>query len=267
MKGKSEMRLVSAWLCSVLLVAGTAFAQTAEETAAAKETHIDGLRLVNATQMSGPTGKYLAGLGLSLGYTIADTQPGGGKYFCGALQPQSITYVSEQITNALMKMPPAAVTGMGLKYIILCSTAKAGGTVIGGIPVPPLNLLMLNVEGGNARPEHLQSVTLHEYFHLVEYKQNSYSDADWEQRFKGYTHAGVVARGAIGSAGPGFLNQYAATLPGEERAELFATMLLQPYDLLTYIKEKDDKVLLQKVLFINSKTEKMLAFKPLKGGS
>ena len=79
-------------------------------------------------------------------------------------------------------MPYESVRKLGLRFVILCGAAKEGERPIGGINVPPLNLLMLEVGPS------LERTTLHELYHLAESRYNTLADADWDRQFAGYAN-------------------------------------------------------------------------------
>jgi hypothetical protein len=107
---------------------GTALGQSPEDQRAADETEFPGLRLVAPRYVD----SRLTLLGIQIGYVEQDVRLGTtGKYFCGGL--------------SLARLPYESVRKLGLRYVILCGGAKSGERGIGGIPVPPLNVLMLNV--------------------------------------------------------------------------------------------------------------------------
>lgn len=78
-----------------------ASAQTLSEQQAAKETYIDGLRLLEAAAQE----PRLTTLGIHLGYVEQDTRPGGGRYFCGAMSRHESRSAGRIITTALLKLP------------------------------------------------------------------------------------------------------------------------------------------------------------------
>jgi hypothetical protein len=239
---------------------GSASAQTASEQQAAKETYIDGLRLLEAASLQ----PRLATLGINLGYVVQDTRPGGGKYFCGAMTRDESRAAARIITNALSKLPDAAIGKLGLRYVILCSRAMAAGQRIGGIPVPPLDLLMLDVGESGNDTLYLQHLFLHELFHLAEYRFNTYQDAEWEKLFgAGYanSYGGRAKRSTIGSGKRGFLNAYAETYPHEERAELFAFLVLHPAEVVAHIKATNDEVLKEKALYLARKCQRLMGIR------
>jgi hypothetical protein len=233
-----------------------ALTQPLSEEQAAKETYIDGLRLL-ASDAQEPR---LTTLDIHLGYVEKDTNPGGGKYFCGALSSDESSSRGRIINTALTRLPDSSLEKLGLKYVILCSRAMAAGQRIGGIPVPPLNLLMLDVGGPESDSSYLQHLFFHELYHLIEFRFKTFQDADWQMQFgTGYANSyeGRIKQTAIGSGKRGFLNGYAETFPHEDRAELFAAMLLSPAEVVAHINATNDDVLKEKAHYVVEKCARL----------
>ncbi len=231
--------------------------QSLTEQSASKETYIEGLRLLSS--LSGSL--HLVKNGISLGYVEKDENPGGGKYFCGALSKNKSSRAGKIINDTLSVFTNSSIKTLNLKYLILCSDTKSGGRAIGGIPVPPLNLIMLSVGNNENSPAYLKHTFLHELYHFIEYRFGSNKDPDWQKLFaKGYTNSyhGKMKNSVIGSAKKGFLNVYSTSFPHEERAELFATLLLKPAEVVAHIKASNDEILKDKVKYVVDKCERLL---------
>jgi hypothetical protein len=234
------------WLCLVPMLAPAA----PSERDGARETEFEGLRLLGSSQE-----RRLTQLGVSLGYVETDTRPGGGQYVCGALDRNSALSAASSVAEALQYLPDTAFARLRLRYVVLCGFATAAGQSIGGIPVPPLDLLMLDASGSAGN---LQHTTLHELYHLFEYRIGSFSDAAWSGQFEGYSNSypGLLRRSPVGSGRAGFINSYGESHPHEERAELFAFMLLSPAAVAAQAAR--DPVLRRKTEYIADKCERQL---------
>lgn len=227
---------------------------------AAKETEIEALRLLDDPS---PEGR-LTKLGVSLGYVEETTHPGGGQYLCGGLTSDESRAAGTVVATALARLPDASLERLGLRYVILCGQAMAGSRRIGGIPVPPLNLLMLDVGASGRNQAYLQHLFLHELYHLIEYRFNTFNDADWQARFgtgyaSGYGSEGTQS--TIGSGKRGFLNSYSETFPHEDRAELFALLLLEPAAVDAHIQTAGDDPLRQKVQYMVEKVDRLIGLR------
>lgn len=227
------------------------------EQQAAKETDIDGLRLLD-TAVQEPR---LTTLDIHLGYVEKDIYPGGGQYLCGGMSSDESRSAGSVIAGALSRLPDASLRKLGLRYVILCSRATAAGRRIGGIPVPPLNLLMLDVGGSGNNDSYLEHLFLHELYHLIEFRFNTFRDSDWQARFgTGYAngYGAETTQATLGSGKTGFLNAYAESFPHEERAELFASLLLNPAEVAAHIQATNDDVLKEKALYVVEKCARLM---------
>jgi hypothetical protein len=264
----TRARLSSRWLRAVLTLAMSVAAcdrakhvesqprtEPLTEQQAAKATEIDGLRLVHASD-----DQRLANLDVQLGYVIDGTHPGGGRYFCGGMATDESRSAAGVIADALSRLPDGSATKLGLRFVILCSSALADGKRIGGIPVPPLDLLLLNVGAGGNNEAYLQHIFLHELFHFIEFRDNTFQDRDWQSRFgAGYLNSYGTGgeRTTVGSGKRGFLNSYSETFPHEERAELFASMLLDATAVAAHVRATNDDMLRDKVRYVADKCARL----------
>jgi hypothetical protein len=232
----------------IALAFATAPAFAADERQAARDTEFDGLKLLDA--------QYGAA-GVQFGYVEKDTRPSEGSYLCGAMRRDEAGAAASGVASALSNLPSGALARVNLRYVVLCGGVTENGRTIGGIPVAPLNLLML--DGTDASS--LSHRTLHELFHLIEYRSGGIGDADWVAQFGGgYSnrYPGLLTKASVGSGKPGFATNYGESHPHEDRAELFAWLLLAPRDVADLISRRGDTVLRRKVDFISDKCARVL---------
>ena len=217
----------------------------AKESAAAKELYIPEIKLVSPDMVSGDAAEALRRSNVALSYVETTVNP--GKYTCTALNQSTLKEAANGVAEALGKLSDAAISKIGLRYVLLCGEAKAGGRMIGGIPVPPLKTLMLSM-GGND-PAYQSHIFFHELFHYMEFTQNrSTNDPDWNAKFKGYGSAGSAWE--LGSGSSGFVSAYAQSAPEEDRAETFANLISAPATLRRYADSRKDDVLNEKISYI-----------------
>jgi hypothetical protein len=231
-------------------------AQTPSDLQAARETGLPGLRLVDVADVD----RRVGWLGIRLGYVEQDVQP--GHYFCGALAADRRVTAAEPVATALARLPYASIHQVGLRFVILCGGAKVGDRPIGGVSMGPLDLLMLDVSA-SVDDAFLEGTTLHELYHFAEFRFNTLRDADWNRQFTGYSngYAAELLKGELGTGKPGFLNAYAETFPHEDRAELFAALVIKPDAVLEQIRATSDSVLRRKVLYMEEKTFRLFALR------
>jgi hypothetical protein len=224
------------------------------DSEAARATEFDGLRLLGAQDQD----RRLSGLGIYMAYVTSDTRPSDGMYLCGAMSRDEVLSAAGTVASALQNLPDAVLSRLRLKYVVLCSQALAAGQSIGGIPVPPLDLLMLSAAGDSAS---LQHRTLHELYHLVEYRSGGIGDADWSSQFgSGYSnrYPGLLRKTPLGSGKPGFVSAYGETHPHEDRAELFAYLVLSPREVADLIRRTGDAVLRRKAHYLSDKCQRAI---------
>lgn len=243
----------AAALLACVLAAPAAMAASSDERTAARETEFDGLRLVDASSEPRATA-----LGVRFGFVEVDTKPADGIYLCGAMHRDEAAAAAGTVAAALSNLPDAVITRLRLRYVVLCGGANEAGRSIGGIPVAPLNLLMLD---GTSDPASLQHRTLHELYHLLEYRTGGISDAEWSSQFGGgYSNAypGLLTRAPLGSGKPGFVTSYGETHPHEDRAELFAYLVLAPRAVADLVRRTGDSVIRRKAEFLSDKCQRVV---------
>ena len=150
--------------------------------------------------------------------------------------------------------PPELVKRAQLKRIVLCDELTFADQRRGAIPEYGSDTLYLDVSRGNYSPSYLRKVIHHEFFHIVDYKDDGevYADEQWAALnapgFK-YGGGGKSAQGESNASiltdkVPGFLTTYATTGVEEDKAELFANLLVD----FAYVEKRarKDKVLAAK---------------------
>ena len=101
---------------------------------------------------------------LHIGSVSQPSKPGGGRYTCNPIPESRLNKVADLIQATLKQNK--IKTYMGLEYLIVCGEVTANGQKIGGIPVPPLHLLMLSMV--NQTDESVAHLFWHEFFHYLE---------------------------------------------------------------------------------------------------
>ncbi len=238
---------------------GTALAQSRADLRAAEELGIGGLHLLDTRHAD----SRLSLWGIRLAYVESDVRLGSsGKYLCGAISADRAVIAAGPVSSGLARLPYETVYRMGLRYVVLCGGARSGDREIGGIPVPPLHMLMLDV-GRASNGAYLESSTLHELYHMAELRINELADGEWNQQFGGYAdaYAPHLLNGRIGSGAPGFLNAYSQTFPHEDRAELFSELVQNPSAVVAHIRATGDAVLRRKILYMHERSQRLLALK------
>ncbi len=222
-----------------------AAAQSPAESQAARDTEFDGLRLVDGSHR-----------GVQFGYVTAEMRPSEGAYVCGAMRRDEAAAAASVVGAGLSNLPDATLARLRLRYVVLCGGVTETGRSIGGIPVAPLNLLVLDGSSDSASLEHR---TLHELYHLLEYRFGGISDSQWTGQFGGgYSnrYPGLMRKAPLGSGKPGFATSYGETYPHEDRAELFAWLVLSPHAVADLVRRTGDEVLRRKADFLSDKCQR-----------
>lgn len=219
----------------------------AKESAAAKELYIPELKLVSPAMVSGDAADNLRRSNVALAYVETTVNP--GKYTCTALNKSTLKEAANRVATAIGTLSDAAISKIGLRYVLLCGRSQAGGRMIGGIPVPPLKTLMLSM-GGND-PAYQSHIFFHELYHYMEFIQNrSTNDPRWNAKFSGY--GGSATAWSLGSGQTGFVSAYAQSSAEEDRAEVFAHLMSAPATLRRYADSRKDAVLNEKIAYIKN---------------
>ncbi len=151
--------------------------------------------------------------------------------------------------------PPGLVQRSQLKRVMLCSELSFAGQRRNAIPDYEHDTLYLDVCCGTYGKTYLRKVIHHELFHIIDYWDdwNVYQDEDWASlnpaKFKygsGSPNAQELEEESVlTDKFPGFLNYYSTTGVEEDKAEVFANLIVD----LEYVEDraKKDRVLDAKV--------------------
>jgi hypothetical protein len=151
--------------------------------------------------------------------------------------------------------PTDLVQRSRLKRVVLCSGLSFADQRRNAIPDYEHDTLYLDISRGTYSKIYLQKVIHHEYFHIIDYRDDGlvYKDERWEAlnpaKFK-YGSGGRAAQdlqqtSVLTDKFPGFLNHYSTTAVEEDKAEVFANLMVD----FKYVQNraKKDRVLGTKV--------------------
>jgi hypothetical protein len=158
--------------------------------------------------------------------------------------------------------PPSLVARTTLKRIVFCSELSFAGQRRNAIPDFEHDTLYLDVSRGSYSKPYLRTVIHHEYFHIIDYRfhlsvykddGNLYKDDRWDalkpKDFKygsgGKNAQDISTTSVLTDKYPGFLNHYSTTAVEEDKAEIFAHLIVDP----AHVEEraKKDRVIKAKV--------------------
>jgi hypothetical protein len=134
--------------------------------------------------------------------------------------------------------PRSLVKRARLRRIVLCEGISFAGGLRGAIPDWENDTLYVDVQRGAWDRTYLCKVLHHEIFHMIDYRDDGcvYDDAAWvalnPKGFK-YGAGGASAQESaqtslLTNRYPGFLNHYSTTGVEEDKAEMFANMVVDP---------------------------------------
>lgn len=132
--------------------------------------------------------------------------------------------------------PAELIKRTGLRRIILCESLSFAGQLRAAIPDFEHNDLYLDVWRGRHADRYVRLVIHHEFFHMIDYRDDGslYADDKWGALNPPGFKYGTGGRNAQNDATvsllnkdlPGFLNRYATTGVEEDKAEVFAHLIV-----------------------------------------
>jgi hypothetical protein len=152
-------------------------------------------------------------------------------------------------------LPPSLIAKAKLKRVVLCEDLAFAGQPRNAVPDWEHDDLYLDVSRGAYAPRYLAAVIHHEFFHIVDFRDDGlvYRDDAWSALnpagFKygsgGKNWQSDKSTTAFTTKHPGFLTHYSTTGVEEDKAELYAHMIVN----FAYVdgRAKTDPVLRTKV--------------------
>ncbi len=173
----------------------------------------------------------------------------------GAPAPDQILQKYQTLlVGELSKVPATLVRRLDLERIILADDLKFDGQKRAAIPDFQHRTLHLDPREGSYSRIYQQTVVHHEFYHIVDWKDDGelYEDAEWKklnpEGFK-YGSGGRNARGndqwQLDDSLAGFLNKYSTSGVEEDKAEVYANLLVRPS--VVYARVAKDRILARKV--------------------
>jgi hypothetical protein len=151
--------------------------------------------------------------------------------------------------------PADLVKRARLRRVVLCRDLSFAGQRRNAVPDYEHDTLYLDVSRGTYNTRYLRKVIHHEFFHIIDYRDDGsvYADERWASLnppgFK-YGGSGRAAQdlretSVLTTKYPGFLNHYSTTAVEEDKAEVFANLVVD----LAYVEDRalTDRVLRAKV--------------------
>ncbi|HZN38787.1 MAG TPA: hypothetical protein VFD82_08280 [Planctomycetota bacterium] len=171
------------------------------------------------------------------------------------------------LCQELRKYPPELIARIGLRRVVLCRDLSLGKQPRAAVPLRDHDSLHLDVVAGHYSCDYQRIVVHHELMHVIDDRDDGkvYEDGEWAAlnatQFRygnGGIHAQHDQRASLHTTGvQGFLTSYATTAVEEDKAELFARLMVEP----DYVAKRaeEDAILRAKVARLR---ELLLAFCP-----
>ncbi len=160
----------------------------------------------------------------------------------GELQPYLDFFADE-----FCRYPPELIARTKLKRVVFCKRLAFDGQLRNAIPDYEHDALYYDVSRGNHSRNYQRSVIHHEFFHVIDYQDDGdvYRDERWAKMLPLDFRYGRGGRGSqndskmslFDESVPGFLTHYSTTGVEEDKAELFAHMIINP----AYVAERSAK--------------------------
>jgi hypothetical protein len=178
-----------------------------------------------------------------------------GKIAGSAAAADEIEGYAKLFVREFSLYPPSLIKQSKLKRIVICKDLEFDGQLRGAIPDFEHDTLYLDVLRGGYDRLYLCRVLHHEFFHIIDYRDDGdvYEDKAWAALNRPGFHYGTGGKNAqlVADASeltdkfPGFLDYYSTTGVEEDKAEIFANLIVES----DYVarRAKTDAVLRAKV--------------------
>ncbi len=171
-----------------------------------------------------------------------------GPINCANPDQNSLSQYEPIFVEEFSYYPVTAIKRSGLQEIILCRALDFEGAHRTALPDYDHDAFYLDVERGGANQEYQRKVIHHEFFHIIDWKDDGlvYSDDAWASLnangFK-YGRGGKFAQkdpreSVFDGSLKGFVTRYAMSGVEEDKAETFANMMVN-YQLMEKRVEND----------------------------
>jgi len=151
--------------------------------------------------------------------------------------------------------PPPFVRKCGLQRVVLCKDLAFNGQLRTAVPEFGTNTLYLDGVRGQSAPNYQRTVIHHEFFHMLDYRDDGqlYRDDRWtalnEDGFS-YGPGGASVQDDPSQSQfivspAGFLTRYSTAGVEEDKAELFAHLIVNPHTVAQ--RKAKDRILKAKV--------------------
>jgi hypothetical protein len=153
-------------------------------------------------------------------------------------EPRNVERYAPLFVREFSLLPATLVEKAKLKRVIFCEELAFAGQRRNAVPDFEHEALYLEVARGAHHPRYLAAVIHHDFFHMVDFRDDGklYKDDAWSalnpkgfkygDGGKNWQHDGKTTN--LTDKHPGFLTHYMTTGVEEDKAELFAQLLVRP---------------------------------------
>ena len=177
---------------------------------------------------------------------------------------ESLGKYQKLLATELNRYPISLIRSSKMIRIVLCEALALDGQRRNAIPDFEHNVLYLDVKRGDHNKQYQRKVIHHEFFHLIDYKDDGsiYADNAWVALNPSTFLYGTGGRNSQDDASTsvlsdrfrGFLNHYSTTGVEEDKAEMFANMMVVPKHVET--RASDDAIIKSKLNAMKSLMQK-----------
>ncbi len=181
-----------------------------------------------------------------------------------AIDRDALAVYQPLFSSEFSRYPKQLVTATKLRKVVLCEDLSFDGQRRNAVPDFEHNTLYLEAKRGSYSPVYQRKVIHHEFFHMIDFADDwkLYEDSDWTKLNSTDFRYGSGGRNAQDNAStsvltdryPGFLNHYSTTGVEEDKAEVFANLMVEPQRVLS--RANSDPVLRNKVAAMKKLLEK-----------
>ncbi len=177
---------------------------------------------------------------------------------------ESLEKYQNLLASEVNRYPTSLIRSSKIARIVLCEELVFDGQRRNAIPDFEHDVLYLDVKRGDYNKQYQRKVIHHEFFHLIDYKDDGsvYADKSWaalnpldfQYGSGGRNSQNDPTSSVLTDRFPGFLNHYSTTGVEEDKAEMFANMMVAPKHVAS--RSEDDPVIKSKLNAMKSLVQK-----------
>lgn len=176
------------------------------------------------------------GVEISIQREDFDTKAAGYRVIGKAINEEGLESYAKLWLSEFRRYPIDVFKKAKVKKVILCTGLQVNEQIRAAVPAFDLDAMYYDTDLGAKNPSYQRSVVHHEFFHMLDYRSGQMrKDPDWAKLnpsgFK-YGDGGSKMRtsgvGNLTKEIPGFITRYGTSAIEEDKAELFAHLMIDP---------------------------------------